>query len=81
MEASEKTEVNTVWLRDAVLCAQCEVITDSPHDSCCVCGSHSLLSLSRILGGMLPDQRAQIVEAWETSPEISRFFVGTTNAA
>jgi len=73
MEASEKTEVNAVWLRNAVLCADCEVISDSPHDSCGVCGSRSLLNLSCALGGTLPVQRARIVEDWESNPEIPDF--------
>jgi hypothetical protein len=68
MDASEKPDVNAVWLRNAVLCADCEVISDSPHDACSVCGSHSLLSISRILGGTLPAQRAQMVEARERIP-------------
>ena len=45
-----KVEVNAVRLQQAVLCADCDVITDSPHDICLVCGSHSLLLLSRVLG-------------------------------
>jgi hypothetical protein len=60
MDASEKQDINAVCLRDAVLCADCEVISDSTHDTCRVCGSHSLLSLSRVLG-TLPAQRAQLV--------------------
>jgi hypothetical protein len=68
MDVSEKSDVNAVYLRNAVLCADCEVITDSPHDTCRICGSHSLLSLSRVLGGTLPVQRAHIVEAWEQRP-------------
>jgi hypothetical protein len=45
-----KVEVNAVRLQQVVLCADCDVITDSPHDICLVCGSHSLLTLSRVLG-------------------------------
>jgi hypothetical protein len=55
--------VNAVWLRNAVLCADCEVISDSPHDTCRICGSRSLLSLSGVLGGALPVQRAHLVES------------------
>jgi hypothetical protein len=62
MDAIEKPDVNAVWLRDAVLCADCEVISDSPHDTCRVCGSRSLLSLSCVLGGTLPVQRAHLVD-------------------
>jgi hypothetical protein len=66
MNASEKTDVNAVCLQNAVLCADCEVISDSIHETCRVCGSHSLLSLSRVLG-TLPAQRAHMVEAREFS--------------
>jgi hypothetical protein len=62
MDATEKAEINSVCLQNAVFCTDCEVISDSPHDTCRVCGSHSLLSLSRILGGTLPLQRARILE-------------------
>ena len=43
-------EVNAVRLQKAVLCAGCDVISDSPHDACLVCGSRSLLPLCRVLG-------------------------------
>ncbi len=69
MDATEKTDVNTICLRNAVLCAECEVISDSPHDTCRVCGSHSLLSMSRVLGGTLPAQRAHLVDTWVSSSE------------
>jgi hypothetical protein len=73
MDASESQDVNAVWLRNAVLCADCEVISDSPHESCGVCGSRSLLNLSRVLGGTLPLQRAHLVEVWESNPAIADF--------
>jgi anaerobic ribonucleoside-triphosphate reductase len=75
MDATEKTDVTAICLQNAVLCADCEVISDSTHETCRVCGSHSLLSLSRVLGGTLPVQRAQLVEAWESNyeePALSR---------
>jgi hypothetical protein len=72
MEASEKQEINAVCLRNAVLCADCEVIGDSTHEICRVCGSRSLLSLSRVLG-TLPVQRAQLVDTWVSKPESPAF--------
>jgi hypothetical protein len=66
MESNEKPDLNAVYLQNAVLCAECEVISDSPHDTCRMCGSHSLLSLSCILGGTLPTARAQLIHV---SPE------------
>jgi hypothetical protein len=72
MDATEKTEVNAICLQNEVLCADCEVISDSAHDTCLVCGSHSLLSLSRVLG-TLPVQRAQLVDAWDSNYESPAF--------
>ena len=42
--------LNLVPLQNAVLCANCEVVSDSRNGHCIVCGSPSLMSLSRILG-------------------------------
>ena len=69
MDAIESSEVNAICLQSAVLCAECEVISNSPHDTCRVCGSRSLMSLSCVLGGTLPVQRAQLVGAREFHSE------------
>jgi hypothetical protein len=53
--------LNAVALRNAVLCAECDVVSDSPHDQCLVCGSRSLVNISRMLGGSLPKNRAAVV--------------------
>jgi hypothetical protein len=53
--------LNAISLKNAVLCADCDVVSDSPHDRCRVCGSRSLFNISRILGGMLPRERAMVV--------------------
>ncbi len=50
-EVSE--EMKVVPLQQAVLCVNCETVNNSPHDSCKVCGSRSLVSLHRMLGGTL----------------------------
>jgi hypothetical protein len=42
--------LNLIPLRHAVLCANCDVITESRNGHCVACGSPSLLSLSRVLG-------------------------------
>ena len=61
--------LNAISLKNAVLCADCDVLSDSPHDQCLVCGSHSLFNVSRLFGGMLPDQRAKVIETLpDTSP-------------
>jgi len=53
--------LNAVPLQNAVLCAECDVVSDSPHDVCLVCGSHSLFNIARVFGGKLPNRRAALV--------------------
>jgi hypothetical protein len=43
-------EMSVVPLQHAVFCVNCETVSNSPHDVCTVCGSHSLVSLFRMLG-------------------------------
>lgn len=47
--AVEPIPLNAVPLRQAVLCANCDVISDSSHDHCLICGSASLMPLARVL--------------------------------
>jgi hypothetical protein len=63
MDANQNSEptLNTINLMSAVLCADCEVISDSAGEVCAVCGSRSLLSLGRVLGGSIGDERAVLV--------------------
>jgi hypothetical protein len=53
--------LNAVPLQNAVLCAECDVVSDSPYDVCMVCGSRSLFNIARVFGGKLPEQRASLV--------------------
>ena len=53
--------LNAVPLQNAVLCAECDVVSDSPHDTCMVCGSHSLFNIARVFGGKLPQKRASLI--------------------
>ena len=58
----ERTRVlNAVPLQNAVLCAECDVVSDSPNDVCLVCGSHSLFNIARVFGGKLPKKRVALV--------------------
>ncbi len=57
----QKKLLNAVPLQNAVLCAECDVVSDSPHDVCMVCGSRSLFNISRIFGGRLPNSRANLI--------------------
>ena len=62
--------LNAVALHNAVLCAECDVVSDSPHDRCLVCGSRSLFNIARMLGGSLPEDRARLItpEVLEMTP-------------
>jgi hypothetical protein len=51
--------LSAVPLLNAVFCVDCETISNSPHDACTICGSHSLISLFRTLGGTLRSREAQ----------------------
>lgn len=57
-----KLTLNAICLKKAVLCVDCDVLSDSPHDYCLVCGSRSLFNVGRLLGGM-PTERAKVIEA------------------
>lgn len=72
--------LNAVALQNAVLCAECDVVSDSPHDTRLVCGSRSLFNIARMFGGNLPKDRASLItsEALEITPrEIVLTFPGT----
>lgn len=42
--------MNALPLSRASLCADCDTISDAPHDECPACTSHSLMSLAVVLG-------------------------------
>ena len=50
-------DVNFVPLQSATFCVQCELISNNSKPYCLACGSHSLLGLSRVLGGSLRRQQ------------------------
>jgi hypothetical protein len=62
--------LNAVALQNAVLCAECDVVSDSPHERCLVCGSRSLFNIARMFGGNLPKDRASLIapEPLEMTP-------------
>lgn len=49
----KQADLGAVPLQSAVLCVDCECVTDGRSDECLVCGSRSLLSIARIVGGTL----------------------------
>lgn len=77
-ETPIKVEVNAVRLQQAVLCADCDVITDSPHDTCLACGSRSLLPLARVLGGIRPTSLPATREGVHQDSGAGGVFVLTT---
>jgi putative methionine-R-sulfoxide reductase with GAF domain len=55
-------DVNFVPLQSATFCIQCELISTNHRPHCLACGSQSLVSLSRILGGsLLTQQTAHLI--------------------
>jgi putative methionine-R-sulfoxide reductase with GAF domain len=55
-------DISFVPLQSATFCVQCEMICANRHSYCLACGSTSLLSLSRVLGGsMLHQQTAHLI--------------------
>jgi len=44
---------NLLRLQKAVLCVNCEIISEGRNGHCVSCGSQSLLSLTRVLGGTI----------------------------
>jgi hypothetical protein len=62
--------LNAVALQNAVLCAECDVVSDSPQDTCLVCGSRSLFNIARMFGGNLPQNRATRIEVEIQEPQI-----------
>ena len=55
--------VHFLSLQNAIFCVQCELISANNTSRCQACGSHAVLSLSRILGGSLRAQpQARLIE-------------------
>jgi hypothetical protein len=46
--SSTQWSFSAIPLLNAVYCANCDLITNSPHDECKVCGSHSVIGVSRL---------------------------------
>jgi len=72
--------LNAVALQNAVLCAECDVVSDSPHDQCRVCGSRSLLNIARMLGGNLPRERAVLIRPSQVDSEKTELVLTLSRA-
>jgi hypothetical protein len=62
MAAQVWLNTNLVRLHKAVLCANCEVVSEGLNGHCDGCGSQSLLRLSTVLGGTI-DSKLSVVFA------------------
>jgi hypothetical protein len=71
---------NLVRLHNAVLCANCEVISEALNGHCASCGSQSLLSLSRVLGGTI-DSELSVVFATSANAVSDKVRVRSLSAA
>ena len=58
MNAQVWLNTNLVRLQKAVLCTNCEIISEGINSHCAGCGSESLLRLSGVLGGTIESQLA-----------------------
>ena len=58
-----------VYLQKAVLCANCDVISEGCNGHCAACGSQALLNLSRLLGGSIQQEVDLIVRAQALASE------------
>lgn len=54
----------------SILCVDCERISISHHDCCPVCGSRSIMSIEKIFGGTLTEDRVRLVEARKRPPRM-----------
>ncbi len=53
MNAQSRFNTDLVRLKKAVLCANCEIISEGLNGHCACCGGQSLLELRRVLGGTI----------------------------
>jgi hypothetical protein len=60
MSAHTWVNANLVRLHKAVLCANCDVISEGLNGHCAACGSEALLGLSRVLGGNIQSDDHQL---------------------
>lgn len=72
--ANSRKAIATVPLLNAVFCVNCETISNSPHDTCRICGSSSLVNVCRVLGGTLSIRKPY------ATPEHAKYRVELTAA-
>ncbi len=62
MDETHIRDLQFLTLQSAVLCVDCEVITESHDGQCRICGGRALLSLARVLGGPIGPERAVLLD-------------------
>jgi hypothetical protein len=62
-----------VHLQSAVLCMDCECVTEGRSEECPVCGSHALFSVARILDGALVSHKTGSPKKDEKDESVVRF--------
>jgi hypothetical protein len=60
MKRRNHSGIESVQLRNAVLCGECECITEAFSDTCTVCGAHSLVHLGRLLKSVGQEQAGRV---------------------
>jgi hypothetical protein len=72
---------NLVRLQHAVLCANCELISEANNGHCAACDSEALLSLSRILGGSAESEaQVRLTTPAQVAEEIFRIRLASPAA-
>ncbi len=59
LATSNRRRPDTIPLRNAVLCVECESVSSARFDNCPVCGSASIFSIAPMLGGSLTEEEAK----------------------
>jgi len=66
------SNANLVRLHKAVLCANCDVISEGLNGHCAACGSEALLALSRVLGGTIQTGLSLLPDLPQIAIEVAR---------
>lgn len=74
----QRKYIRAVPLQAAVLCADCETISNSAHDVCVVCGGHSLVNFSRMMGGICSSANVEAPDVPKYDVAISLSVSGVT---
>lgn len=77
MRSLAAADVNFLPLQSTVFCVQCELLSENNTTRCLACGSHAVLSLSRILGGSLRGQQTAHLIADAELDRLVRSLLGT----